>query len=410
MFKSEKVKGVFWNSLGSTMYGANSFIMLVAVSCFGTVEQTGAFGIAFTTAQMLYIIGLFGVSHYHMTDYSEKFHFIDYVQVRVLSIALVIVCCGVSVLVLGFSGEKALYLVMLTVLMILNVVGDLYQSLFFQKNRLDLSGSALFFRTLWPLLLFCGVLTFTRNVILALFFQITANLVITIYYAVKVAPQFLLAKEGGRATEQIWAIIKECSPLLGSLLFMGFILNFSKYGVEFMMDDAAQGYYNMIFMPAQVINLCSQFLFQPFLNQYSQLLQGRHIKIVFLLLLRQVAWVAGLTIICCGGAFWLGTPALGFLYQKDLAGLAPALTLVVFGGGIFALCQLFYYIFVILRRQTYVLAIYIPALLLAVFPTAALINRFGLSGAALSFAVVHALILLAYASILIFLLRGYTDA
>ena len=53
------LKGTIWNTLGSTMYGANSFIMLALVSRVGTVDQAGYFGIAFTTAQILYIVGLF---------------------------------------------------------------------------------------------------------------------------------------------------------------------------------------------------------------------------------------------------------------------------------------------------------------------------------------------------------------
>ena len=75
-------KGVIWNSLGSLMYGANSFIMLALVSRVGTVEQAGYFGIAFTTAQILYIVGLFGVPHFQMTDYGEKYRFSDSIHAR----------------------------------------------------------------------------------------------------------------------------------------------------------------------------------------------------------------------------------------------------------------------------------------------------------------------------------------
>ena len=68
----ENRRGIFWNTLGSTMYGLNSFLMLALVSRVGTVEETGAFGIAFTTAQLMYIVGLLGVSHYQMTDYEKN--------------------------------------------------------------------------------------------------------------------------------------------------------------------------------------------------------------------------------------------------------------------------------------------------------------------------------------------------
>lgn len=403
-------RGFFWNTLGSTMFGANSFIMLAMVSRIGTVEQTGYFGIAFTTAQILYIVALFGTPHYQMTDYGEKYSFSDYARVRVISSFVATIGCVCAIIFFQFTDEKALYTLILTILMLLNAAGELYQCLFFQKNRLDLSGSALFFRTFWSLLLFCGILIVTHNIIGALIVQITVNLGITTYYGVKIAPQFFPGENGNTASPGVRSLMQECLPLFISLLFINVVLNLSKYGVEFFMDDKAQGYYNMIFIPAQVINLCSQFLFKPFLKQYSQSLYNNQNRIFAILLVRQIFWVTALTGVCCTVAFCLGAPVLGLFYQRDLKNFIIPLTMIVFGGGIFALCQLFYYIFIILRRQIYILMIYLLAFILSIFPTFALVKRFGLTGAAISFATVHGLILLCYTGLLYFLLRGRSDA
>ena len=167
----KKNKGIIWDVSGSAMYGLNSFIMLALVSRIGTVEETGEFGIAFTTAQLLYIVGQFGMSLYQMTDYRKKYCFSDYAKIRVFSCALMLAACAVSILTLGFSGRKALFTILLSVLMLLNVVGDLYQNMFFQNNRLDLSGSALFFRTFWSLIAFSITLMVTRRVAFSILIQ-----------------------------------------------------------------------------------------------------------------------------------------------------------------------------------------------------------------------------------------------
>lgn len=390
-----KTKGILWNTLGSAIFGGNSFVMLAMVSRVGTVEQAGYFGIAFTTAQILYIVGLFGVSHYQMTDYRAKYHFSDYACMRLFSCILAVAGCAGAIYLLQFTGEKAKYTAVLTALMLLNAVGDLYQSLFFQKNRLDLSGSALFYRTFWPLLAFCAVLIWTRSVMLSLVVQITANLAITLYYRFRVVPRFLADEKSGD-TPGPRRLAWECAPLFASLLLMNVIVNASKYGVEFLMDDTAQGYYNMIFMPAQVINLCSQFLLKPFLSRYAELLNNKRYRDFWALLFRQIAWVIGLTGVCCLCAYWLGAPVLGFLYKKDLSAFALSLTLVVLGGGVFALCQLFYYVFVILRLQKYILLLYVFAMAVTVMVSPALMCASGLSGAAVSFAAVHGFLLICY--------------
>lgn len=391
----DSIKGAIWNTLGSMVYGANSFIMLAMVSQISTVEQTGCFAIAFTTAQILYIVGLLGVPHYHMTDYEEKYNFIDYASVRIFSILMMAIGCVCVIWGLHYTAEKVTYTIGLTVLMMLNVVGELYQCLFFQKKRLDLSGSALFYRTFFSLILFCAALLVTRNILIAIFVQVLVNFSITLYYACVVARPFLNQK-ATLSSNNVRALIWECFPIFISLLFMNLIINASKFGIEFLLDNETQGYYNMIFMPVQVINMGSQFILKPILNRFAELIYGNQNKKFVILLRQQILLVALFTILCCFATYWWGAPVLGIFYGTDLLRFAFPLTLVVFGGGIFAVCQIYYYIFVILRKQTYILKIYSQALLIAVFITYTMVNHFGLAGAVSSFVVVHIIILSYY--------------
>lgn len=408
----QKYTGTLWNALGSLMYGANSFAMLALVSRVGTVEEIGYFGISFTVAQFLYIVGTLGVSNYQMTDYQERYRFSDYAQSRVFACGLMAVGCIGAILGFQFGREKIVYVVELTVLMALNVVGELYQNLFFQKNRLDLSGSALFYRTLWSFLAFCMILFSTRDIIAAMGLQIAVNLGVTLYYMRRVAPRFLLDQPKETQSEHnTWrTLLRECLPLFGSLLLMNYIISASKFGIEMLMDDTAQGYYNMIFMPVQVINLCSQFIFKPLLNRYAQMLANREIKEFKGLLVRQILIITIFALSCLAMAYWLGTPVLGFLYQKDLSQFKIVLTVTVLGGGIFAVCQLFYYVLVIVRKQKIILSIYVMSSFLSVIITVELINKLGLFGAALSFVLIHIIILCLYVGALFLTLRRYKSA
>lgn len=395
MHGRKHMNGVIWNSLGSTMYGANSFIMLAMVSRIGTVEQAGCFGIAFTTAQILYIVGLFGVSHFQMTDYKERYHFQDYWVARCISGMLMLVICFAAILCLRFSQEKIWYTILLTILMLLNAFGDLYQNLFFQKNRLDLSGSTLFFRTLVSLLFFCAILLITRNIAFAIISQIISNGILTLFYAKKIAKPFLPVQSGSRKAS-VRSLVTECLPLFFSLFFMNIIINASKYGVEFFLDDTAQGYYNMIFMPVQVINLCSQFIFKPYLNQYAAALSSTNHRTFWKLFVFHCFLIAGFIFAGSLASYYFGTLVLGFIYGKDISSYALTLTLVVLGGGIYAVCQLCYYIFVLLRCQTRIMVIYIVGLIVAAVSSAYFISAFGLLGAALSFIAVQIVILILY--------------
>lgn len=403
----ELIKGTIWNTLGSTMYGVNSFLMLAVASRIGTVEEAGYFGIAFTTAQLMYIAGLLGMNHYQQTDYQEKYAFAVYARAKVMACGIAATGCACTIALLQFSGMKAVYTIVLTFLMMLNAVGELFQSLFFQKNRLDLSGSALFHRTLWSLVAFGAIAFATRNILSALAVQVAVNLALTLYYAVRYTPKFVNAgagkNQGYRTSVQL---IVECFPLFISVLLMNVIINASKYGIEILMDDTAQGYYNMIFMPAQVINLCSQFLFKPLLNKYSAAFVDNRLSDVRAMMGRQLSVVFGFTIICCIAAYFFGPQVLGYIYDKDLAAQRIALTLVVLGGGIFAVGQLFFYILVILRLQNKIMYIYIVGLLAAVILTRVFVLFSGIIGAVLSFILTQAVVVLGYYIILVKSFKG----
>lgn len=388
-------KGVLWNALGSTMYGINSFVMLVLVSRIGTVEQAGYFGIAFTTAQMLYFLGVFGVSHYQMTDYTETYSFSDYARLRIFSSVLMMLCCAAAVFGLGFTGEKCAYTISLSILMLLNAIGDLYQCMFFQKNRLDISGAALFFRTLWSLTAFSLSLLISRSIILAVCSQILVNLLVTLYYAIGVAPRYISRKAESKKNA-VFALARECFPLFISLLLMNLFLSAPKYGIELFSDDAAQGYFSMIFMPVQGINLCSQFVFRPMLGSYSKALRENRIKDFLHILFKQLLFVLGLTLVVAVGAFLFGTPVLGFVYTKDLSSLSLPLALLMLGAGFYACNELFYLIMIMLRRQLLILEIYVLCMVFSAGVIYILVPLLGIMGASLAFLMSQFLLLVSY--------------
>ena len=231
--------------------------------------------------------------------------------------------------------------------------------------------------------------------------QIAVNFALTFYYAVRYIPRFVAPNSGEhQGYREPVRLIAECLPLFISVLLMNVIINASKYGIEILMDDTAQGYYNMIFMPAQVINLCSQFLFKPLLNKYSVAFTENRLSDVKSMLCRQLALVFGFTIVCCIAAYFLGPQVLGYIYDKDLSALKSALTLVVFGGGIFAVGQLFFYILVILRLQNKIMYIYIVSLLATVILTGSFVMLLGIVGATLSFILTQAIVVFGYYVIL----------
>lgn len=160
-------KGVIWNTLGSGVFAANSVLLLLIVSRVFGVAAAGDFGIVFTTAQILYIIGLFGINHFQMTDYAEQYSFASYRAAKWITTAAMICGCLVLFFFGGNTRKQAWLLLLLTMYMAVHSFAELYQSRFFQKNRLDLCGKSLFYRTFFSLCCFAVLSATIHNLYIA---------------------------------------------------------------------------------------------------------------------------------------------------------------------------------------------------------------------------------------------------
>lgn len=404
-----KKKGFIWNTLGSGIFAVNSFLMLMLVSRVKGVAVAGEFGIGWTTAHILFTVGLFGMNSFQMTDYDEEYRFADYFWVKVFSSGLMAVGCAASIWLLGFSGNKRTFTVLLTAYMVLNSFAELYQSMYFQKNRIDLSGKSLFYRTLFSMLAFILFLCAAQSVPIGLLAMLLTNMGLTWWWDLRLSRQFSLGRMGWRK-DQTYQLIKACLPIFLSAFLSNLLVNSSKYILEQISDEVTQGYFNMIFMPATVINLLSGFVFKPLLNDYGEAFKKRDISRFYEIFRKNIAFLLGIEVLCCVGAWVLGTPVLGFLYKTDLSAYRVPLLLIIIGGGFMATVNLLYYLLVLLRRQKLILINYAAISVISFAIGIPLVRVYGIFGAALSFLFSYLLTVLLSFGILHFSLRRIENA
>ena len=171
--------GVIWNTLGSGMMAANSVLILMAVSRTADLDTVGDFSISLTTSQLLYVVALFSVNDFQMTDYDHENSFHTYFRAKAITSLLCVVCCAARIFLLGFSASKASFIVLLTAFMLVNSLGELYQSQFFQYNRVDLAGKAQFFRYLFSTACFLLGMILGCSIAISCLLMITAGILAT---------------------------------------------------------------------------------------------------------------------------------------------------------------------------------------------------------------------------------------
>ena len=502
--------GAFWNMLGSGMVAANSVLLTMFVGHRFAIDTMGAFTLALTTAQILYTLALFGANDLQMTDYAQVYPFRTYAALRVCTMAAAFIAALVSAGSLHFGPAARTYTLLLTAFMALNAFAELYQSRFFQCDRLDLSGRSLFFRYLLSTAAFGAAILAGASIELSSSLMLLVNLAATwwwdlrirkMYGAVlsnspaddygrdaaggqdrKIAAESEITKPSmalprktemkgavqsesaqpcmalsrktemkepaqneiaqpctdllrktemkgavqsesaqpcmalSRKTEmkepaqnesaqpctdlprgaepespqtysggsRIKSLFLEALPLALSVLGYQVIINMPRYLINLYLDEAAQGIYHLLFLPAYVVNLMSQFIFKPYLHTLSDLLMEDHGK-ARKHVLRLLGLIASGTALLPLIMRFLGPPVMKLFFGQDITPWNTQQCLFAASGGILAANQLLYYLRVIERRQKRILAAYLAGAAAAAALGVLLIPGKGIDGAWISF-------------------------
>ncbi|MDR2570228.1 MAG: hypothetical protein LBD23_08005 [Oscillospiraceae bacterium] len=389
MIKSVFDNKIIWYSLGSIMFALSSMLMLTVVGRVGGVQAVGEFGISYAVVQLLYIVGLFGVHHHQMTDYEKKYNFGSYALVKLATSLLMILGCVIVMVFSSGSYYRAMYTLLLTVYMLINSAAELYQSLFFQVDRVDLSGRSLFFRTLYSLIAFIVILYIGGSIIAALVAAIILNIAATLLIAVLPARTYIKKADYKTGFKHCRSLFIACIPLCASFFMGVLILNCVKYVIDFQGDDVIQGFLNIIFIPVHVIFLISSFIYKPQLIKYSTHIHSGDTNSFYRLLFKQMSFIAIIAIVCAVMGWIIGPLVLGLLFAVDVYIYRNEIALFIVGGGFLAISALLYYILIIFRIQKVLFSIYLIGSIISFLLGFVLIERFDMIGAAFSLLVTY---------------------
>ena len=153
-------------------------------------------------------------------------------------------------------------------------------------------------------------------------------------------------------------IVKSCIPLFVSVFVMLYISNAPKYAIDRYCSDVVQNRYNILFMPAFVINLFSQFVLRPLLTPMAQLWNEGNFRVFRGNVVKMLMVIALLTLFGVAGAWLLGIPILELVYGVPLAAEKGILLLVMVYGGLNAVSVFLYDMIAVTRRQKWLLAAY----------------------------------------------------
>ena len=388
-------KNFIWNILGTGFNAFNSLFFMIAVTRINGVDNAGIFTIAFSTACIIYIIGVYAGRIYQVTEpdktISDKEYIINRIITTISMIFLVIIFC----LIRGYDIFKSAIFFLLTLYKALEAFSDVIYGVLQKNEKLDIVGKSLFFKSLISVIVFVLVDIITKNMTISIISIILTSLIIILVYDIKKSIRYIDFKLPVKK-ENIIKIFK-AGFFTFAISFLGmYVLNAPKYAIDNYLENNYQTIFGIIVMPATVIGLVAQFLIHPYLNRILELYEEKNLKDLNKLSFKLIIYIIGFGIISSILAYFLGTQVLGFIYGLDLSMYRIGLLIIIIASTLYTIGVIYSSILTTVRETFSQFIIYIIMSIFA-FVVSNICTRVGnIDGAVLSYLLIMAMQFLIY--------------
>ena len=359
--KNKDKSAYVWNTLSALFNSFQTVIILMVISRIDPINDAGTFVIAYAVANLLVMIGRYGIRQFQASDIEEQFSFSEYFILRIItSVVMIILGCGYIFYMYHFgsySSSKAAVVLLICGLRTLDAFEDVIHGMFQQHARLDICGKILSIRYITFISEYIIIYFRSHNLILTSAVCLITNMLLCLYMNTTILKDFNHKKISPKAVN-IKKLSIDCFPIFVSTFLMTYMGNAPKYAIDVALTSQEQAQFNYIFMPVFIISLMSTFIYQPMINRLSIIWAKHNMKHFWGLIAKQCVLISIMTLVVLAGGWLLGLPVLSIVYGVNLMTFKTEFMLLLLGGGCLAFVNFFTMIITITRFQKYLIVGY----------------------------------------------------
>lgn len=388
-------KNFIWNILGTGFNAFNSLFFMIAVTRINGVDNAGIFTIAFSTACIIYIIGVYAGRIYQVTEPDKSITDKEYIINRIITTVSMLILVILFSVIRGYDIFKSTVFLLLTIYKALEAFSDVIYGILQKNEKLDIAGKSLFFKSLISVIAFVAIDLITKNMIVSIISIILVSLLILIFYDLKNGIKYVDLKLPVKK-ENIIKIFKAGFFTFAISLLGMYVLNAPKYAIDSYLENNYQTIFGIIVMPATVIGLVAQFLIHPYLNQIVVLYEEKNLKGLNKLALKLIMYILGVGVISSILAYSLGTQVLGLIYGLDLSAYRLGLLIIIIASTLYTIGVIYSSILTTVRETFSQFIIYIVMSIFAYIVANTCTRAGQINGAVISYLLIMTMQFLIY--------------
>ena len=397
-----------WNSINAIMSACQCPVILMVITRTNGVYDAGVFSIAFAVASLMLYLGQYGIRRFQASDINEIYSFGEYHGMRIITCGIMAFAslgyCFYGMAFNGYNMDKFMIVFLVCMLKCIQGYADVIHGRMQQKGRLDVATKASATRYAMEVLTYVVMLILTKDLLISSIVCIVVSIVVLMLTSVNAARDYCSFTPEFRY-DKLKQLTIEGFPLFVSLFLNMYISNAPKYAIDACLTEEIQAIYNLIFMPAFMVGLLANFIFNPILTSYAKVWIEKQYEKFNKLIIKQCIVVAGLTVAGLAVAATIGIPILSLIFGVDLSAYKYELCVVMAGGGMLAYSTFFSTVITIMRMQRSLLVCYAVVALAAKLLSTVLVTTYGIMGAAVMYAVLMTVLTLMLLIIMIWKIR-----
>ena len=158
-------KNFIWNVLGTGLNAFNSLFFMIIVTRLNGVDQAGIFTIAFSTACIIYFVGVYAGRIYQVTELNKEITDKEFIVNRSISTILMLILVILFSVIRGYNLYKSTMFLLLTLYKALEAFSDVLYGILQKNDRLEIVGKSFFMKALFSVILFFIIDYITKNMI-----------------------------------------------------------------------------------------------------------------------------------------------------------------------------------------------------------------------------------------------------
>lgn len=401
-----KRSSYMWNAIAAFVLALQSPIILMVVTNTNGIYDAGIYSIAVAVANLLMYVGQYGLRRYQSSDVLEKFSFDEYHGMRFITcggmIIVSLLYCIYGSVFKDYRMDKFLVVFMWCMLKAIHAYSDVLHGRMQQVGRLDVATKASTTRYVFEMISYILMLVATHNLLVSTAVCLVVSMIVMMLTSFNAARRYCPSLKPVIKWDRIKLMLIEGTPLFFSMFLNMYVGNAPKYAIDSYLTDDVQAVFNMIFMPAYVIQLVAHFIFNPILTTYAELwLAGTKEKLAKLTghIRNQCLLVLGLTVLALALAATIALPILSLWFGTDLNGYKLEICVIMLGGGMLAYATYFSTVAAVFRIQNSLFVCYGIVSVLALGLSSKLVIGYGMLGASILYAVLMTLLAISLAAV-----------